>query len=257
MSLVKVRPYLVGLPHLLGLRTGRHPSLGLDGAPGDPRLHPRLHRRGGGRPDPPARRAAGLAPGHAGPARLPAVRRQRGGRDLAGGHGRCAASRPCSCCLDRPCRRSTGRPSRPPPACARGGYVLADARRRHAGGDPDRHRLRGVTWRSRPARSSPPRASAPGWSACRAGSSSIANRPSTATRCFPPSVRARVAVEQASTLGWERYVGSDGAVIGMHTFGASAPLKQLLNEVRLHPRPGGGGRPRVPSDGPEGERGMR
>ncbi len=52
---------------------------------------------------------------------------------------------------------------------------------------------------------------------------------------LPPSVRARVAVEQASTLGWERYVGSDGAIIGMHTFGASAPLKQLLNKFGFTP----------------------
>jgi transketolase len=45
---------------------------------------------------------------------------------------------------------------------------------------------------------------------------------------LPPSVRARVGIEQASTLGWDRYVGDAGAVVGMHTFGASAPLKQLL-----------------------------
>ena len=45
-----------------------------------------------------------------------------------------------------------------------------------------------------------------------------------------PSVTARVAVEQASTLGWDRYVGIDGAVIGMRTFGASAPLKALAAE---------------------------
>jgi transketolase len=45
-----------------------------------------------------------------------------------------------------------------------------------------------------------------------------------------PSVTARVAVEQASTVGWDRYVGIDGAVIGMHTFGASAPLKTLAAE---------------------------
>ena len=46
---------------------------------------------------------------------------------------------------------------------------------------------------------------------------------------LPPSITARVAIEQASTLGWERYAGSDGAIIGMHTFGASAPLKQVEN----------------------------
>ncbi|MGC8499485.1 MAG: transketolase [Acidimicrobiales bacterium] len=44
---------------------------------------------------------------------------------------------------------------------------------------------------------------------------------------LPPSVGARVAVEQASSFGWDRYVGGRGAVVGMHTFGASAPLKEL------------------------------
>jgi len=44
---------------------------------------------------------------------------------------------------------------------------------------------------------------------------------------LPPDVRARVAIEQASTFGWERYVGGAGRVIGMQTFGASAPLKEL------------------------------
>jgi transketolase len=45
---------------------------------------------------------------------------------------------------------------------------------------------------------------------------------------LPPHVTARVAVEQAAALGWERYVGMTGAVIGMRSFGASAPLKDLL-----------------------------
>lgn len=44
---------------------------------------------------------------------------------------------------------------------------------------------------------------------------------------LPPAVTARVAIEQASTFGWERYVGTTGRVIGMKTFGASAPLKEL------------------------------
>ncbi len=44
---------------------------------------------------------------------------------------------------------------------------------------------------------------------------------------IPPDVTARVAVEQASVLGWARYAGSSGRIIGMHTFGASAPLKDL------------------------------
>jgi transketolase len=46
---------------------------------------------------------------------------------------------------------------------------------------------------------------------------------------LPPQVKARVAVEQASTFGWERYVGLEGRIIGMKTFGASAPLKELRN----------------------------
>jgi transketolase len=44
---------------------------------------------------------------------------------------------------------------------------------------------------------------------------------------LPPSVTARVAIEQAATFGWERYVGTTGAIVGMSTFGASAPLKDL------------------------------
>ena len=45
---------------------------------------------------------------------------------------------------------------------------------------------------------------------------------------LPPGILARVSVEQAAKLGWERYVGANGAMIGMHTFGASAPLSALL-----------------------------
>jgi transketolase len=50
-----------------------------------------------------------------------------------------------------------------------------------------------------------------------------------------PGVKARVAIEQAATLGWDRYVGDGGAVVGMHTFGASAPLKQLLTKFGFTP----------------------
>jgi len=45
---------------------------------------------------------------------------------------------------------------------------------------------------------------------------------------LPPDVTARVSVEMAATFGWERYTGSKGRNIGMHRFGASAPLKDLL-----------------------------
>ena len=53
---------------------------------------------------------------------------------------------------------------------------------------------------------------------------------------LPPAVKARVAVEQASTFGWERYVGSSGHVIGMKTFGASAPLKALQEKFGFEPQ---------------------
>ncbi|MBC24193.1 MAG: transketolase [Phycisphaerae bacterium] len=47
---------------------------------------------------------------------------------------------------------------------------------------------------------------------------------------LPPSIKARVSVEQASTFGWERWVGDEGAMIGMTTFGASAPLEDVQKE---------------------------
>ncbi len=52
---------------------------------------------------------------------------------------------------------------------------------------------------------------------------------------LPPSVKARLAVEQASALGWERYVGDNGRVIGMKAFGASAPLKELQRKFGFEP----------------------
>jgi transketolase len=52
---------------------------------------------------------------------------------------------------------------------------------------------------------------------------------------LPESVEARVAVEQASTLGWDRYVGPQGKIVGMHTFGASAPLKEVQRKFGFTP----------------------
>ena len=50
---------------------------------------------------------------------------------------------------------------------------------------------------------------------------------------LPASVSARVSVEMASTFGWERYVGFKGKIIGMRSFGASAPLKNLLKKFGM------------------------
>jgi transketolase len=52
---------------------------------------------------------------------------------------------------------------------------------------------------------------------------------------LPPSVTARVSVEEASTLGWDRYVGSEGVKVGMHTFGTSAPLKDVQTKFGFTP----------------------
>jgi transketolase len=47
---------------------------------------------------------------------------------------------------------------------------------------------------------------------------------------LPPDITARVSVEAGSVIGWDRYVGMGGAMIGMHTFGASAPIKDLMTK---------------------------
>jgi len=52
---------------------------------------------------------------------------------------------------------------------------------------------------------------------------------------LPPLVTARVSVEQATVFGWDRYVGPHGRMIGMHTFGASAPLKELQKKFGFLP----------------------
>jgi transketolase len=52
---------------------------------------------------------------------------------------------------------------------------------------------------------------------------------------LPPHITARVSIEQGSTIGWDRYIGSKGAAIGMHTFGASAPLPALLKKFGFTP----------------------
>ena len=52
---------------------------------------------------------------------------------------------------------------------------------------------------------------------------------------LPPHITARVSIEQGSTIGWDRYIGSTGAAIGMHTFGASAPMAALMKKFGFTP----------------------
>ena len=52
---------------------------------------------------------------------------------------------------------------------------------------------------------------------------------------LPPQITARVSVEEASTIGWDHYVGAEGTRIGMHTFGTSAPLKDVQSKFGFTP----------------------
>jgi transketolase len=54
-------------------------------------------------------------------------------------------------------------------------------------------------------------------------------------RVMPPGITARVAVEEASTFGWERYAGLDGTILGLHTFGLSAPMKVVAQHFGFDP----------------------
>ena len=54
-------------------------------------------------------------------------------------------------------------------------------------------------------------------------------------RVMPPGITARVAVEEASTFGWERYTGLDGTILGLHTFGLSAPMKVVAQHFGFDP----------------------
>jgi transketolase len=116
----------------------------------------------------------------------------------------------------------------------RGGYVLADA----AGGDPEliliatgsevalataaHEKLSSDGVRSRVV-------SLPCWE--------LFDRQDDAYKkeVLPPGVTARVSIEEAATLGWDRWVGPDGAMIGMHTFGSSAPLKDVQDKFGFTP----------------------
>jgi transketolase len=122
----------------------------------------------------------------------------------------------------------------PADGVARGAYVLADA----PGADPeviliasgsevnvavDAHeRLRAEGIRSRVV-------SMPSWDIFEHQTQQYRDT------VLPPKVGARVAIEQASTFGWERYIGPSGRVIGMTTFGASAPLKELQRKFGFEP----------------------
>ena len=146
----------------------------------------------------------------------------------------CTTSRLRSSCPARRCPRLTGAKYAPASGVARGAYVLAEA----DGGAPDVILLAtGSEVQLALAARDELQADGIGARVVSMPCWELFDRQPQEYRdeVLPPSVRARVAVEQASTLGWDRYVGDGGAVIGMHTFGASAPLKQLLTKFGFTP----------------------
>ena len=60
-----------------------------------------------------------------------------------------------------------------------------------------------------------------------------AQTPEYRDQVLPPDIRARVSIEAGTPLGWERYVGLDGAVIGLARYGASAPAKLIYEQLGL------------------------
>jgi transketolase len=117
---------------------------------------------------------------------------------------------------------------------ARGAYVLADAE----GGEPlviligtgSELRLCVETYEKLKQEGIPARVvSMPSWHLFEQQEQSYRNE------VLPPHITARVAVEQGSVIGWDRYAGSSGAIIGMHTFGSSAPLSDLLKKFGFTP----------------------
>ena len=227
LSLTKVAAIRRDLLHLQRLRAAGDAPFRVDGAADDLRLHPRCDGGRRGRADPSTGGAPGVAARNSGPGHAAPRRRQRGGGGLPlimplrhepavlvlsrqplptldrSRYAQLPAS-PAALCPCRPAQRQAGcDPDRDGERnrAGRGGARSA-ARRR----DPLARRLDAVMGHLR--------ASAAGYR----------------DSILPPAVTARVAIEQASAFGWERYVGRTGRIIAMQTFGASAPLKELQKE---------------------------
>ncbi len=221
------------LPGLLRLHAPADPARRPDGAAGLPRLHPRFDRGGRGRADPPAGRAPAGAPRDPRPRHLPPGRRQRGGGGLSGHH---AAQAPAGGAGAQPPAAADRRPDevRPGLGVAKGAYVLAGADEAKPDviligtgsevqlclGAYETLRSEGVKARV---------VSMPSWDLFEQQDEAYRNS------VLPPEVTARVAVEQGSVIGWDRYTGSTGTILGMHTFGSSAPIKDLQSKFGFTP----------------------
>ena len=222
----RVHPLLRDVPDVQRLHARERPAGVAVGAPRHLRLDPRFGRARRGRTDPPAGRALRRPPGHPQPVVRPAGGRERD-RGRLGARGRAH-------------RRARGARPDPPEAAdpARHGHAGTGRRRprrlrparcveRRARADPDRHRL-GAPARLRRRRALegegiPTRVvSLPCWERFEAQDAAYRDA------VLPPDVRRRVSVEIGVSLGWERWVGDEGAIIGLDHFGASAPAGTIF-----------------------------
>ena len=163
------------------------------------------------------------------------VRRQRSRRSVARHHAAAARAGRCWCCRARTCRRSTAAKYAPAAGLAKGAYVLADA----PGGTPEVLLLgtgsEVALCVAAYEELKPSAASRRASSACRAGSCSSASRKRTATAsCRPRSPRASPSSRRRPSAGRTTSAAS-GTIIGMRTFGASAPLKDLQRKFGFEP----------------------
>ena len=215
------------LPDVLGIRPQRPAHVGADEAARDLRLHPRLHRPGRRRPDPPAGRAdrhAAHDPQH-GSSGVPAIR----SKPWSPGPQASRRSNGPSCLLCR-ARICPSRPATPRPIAehrARAATCCPTPGSRQ--GHHHRHRLRSRAGHGGPGRAGRRRHPGRAWSRCRPPTSSTARTRPTRTACCPRAC-TRVAVEAGVTDGWYKYVGCDGTVIGIDRFGESAPAGELFKE---------------------------
>ena len=191
-----------------------------------------------GRPDPPAGRALRGAAGDPEPVVRPARRRQRDGRGL-GARGRARdAIGPVALALTRqklPTLAGTAEQAREGVRARRLRPARGDRRRRPQLiliGTGSELQLAFAAAEALEAEGIPTRVvSLPVLGAVRGPGPGLPRR-----RSCRRAVRKRVAVEAGVSLGWERWVGDEGAIVGLDHFGASAPGRHDLREVRLHGR---------------------
>ncbi len=184
-----------------------------------------------GRPDPSAGRALRGPAGDPEPVVRAAGRCQRDGRGVGPGRGAAGRSGGAGPHPPEAPRAGRARPRRRARGCAAAGTCCA---RRAASGDPDLiligDRARSCSWPSPLRNGSRARGSAPGSCRSPAGRRSISRTRRIETPVLPPSVRKRVSVEIGVSLGWERWVGDEGAIIGLDHFGASAPAGTIFEK---------------------------